>query len=471
MWRKSVFRKGVTFYELMVSRGRTMVISSGALVAPLAAHNLLLFLLQLGLLLLLALAFGRLAIRLGLPAVVGELFVGVVLGPSFLAYVAPDLHGRLFPADPEQFHLLDAIGQIGVILLVGLTGIQMDMGLVRRRGITAAGVSLGGLLVPLGLGIGAGYLLPRALVPDGTDATVFALFLGVTMCVSAVPVIAKTLMDLKLLHRDVGQLMLIAGMVDDAFGWVMLSIVSAMAVHAVSAGTVLTSIAALAAVAGCALTLGRPLVRTAMRLAARSGEPGPTVALAAVLILLAAAGTHALGLEAVFGAFVCGLLIGAVGGADPARLAPLRTVVLSGFAPIFFATAGLRMDLTALADPRVLLAGLAVLVIAIAGKFLGAYAGARLSRLGRREALALGAGLNARGVIEVVVAMVGLRLGILSVEAYTIVVLVAIVTSLMAPPVLRRAMAGIGQTTEEDRREAEHRAWNRPSAARPEPIG
>jgi len=436
-----------------------MLLSLAAPIAPIAAHNLLIFLLQVGLLLLLAVALGRLASRFGMPAVVGELFVGAVLGPSFLAWAAPGLHGWLFPAVPEQYHLLDAVGQLGVVLLVGLTGMQMDMGLVRRRGATAAGVSVGGLIIPLGLGIGAGYLLPKALVPGGTDITVFALFLGVAMCVSAIPVIAKTLMDMNLLHRNVGQLTLTAGMIDDAFGWFMLSIVSAMAVNAVTTGTVLLSLAYLAAIIAFALTLGRPLVRGALRVAAKSDDSGLTVATAAVLVLLAAAGTQALGLEAIFGAFVCGILIGTAGKVDPTKLAPLRTVVLSGLAPIFFATAGLRMDLTALVRLPVLVTGLVVLALAIAGKFIGAYAGARLSGLNKWEGLALGAGLNSRGVIEVVVAMVGLRLGILSVEVYTIVILVAIVTSLMAPPILRFAMARVEQTAEEQVRETQHRAW------------
>jgi Kef-type K+ transport system membrane component KefB len=291
------------------------------------------------------------------------------------------------------------------------------------------------------------------------------------MCVSAIPVIAKTLIDMKLLHRNVGQLTLTAGMIDDAFGWFMLSVVSAMAVNAVTTGTVLVSLAYLLAIVAFALTVGRPLVRGVLRVADRSSEPGPTVATAAVLILLGAAATHALGLEAVFGAFVIGILIGTAGKVDPGKLAPLRTVVLSGFAPIFFATAGLRMDLTALIRPEVLLAGLAALALAIAGKFVGAYAGARLSGLNRWEGLALGAGLNSRGVIEVVVAMVGLRLGILSVEVYTIVILVAIVTSLMAPPILRFAMSRVEQTAEEQVRESQHRAWTtQPPTTRNEQI-
>jgi Kef-type K+ transport system membrane component KefB len=431
-----------------------MPLSAGAPIAPIPAHELLVFLLQVGLLLLLALAFGRLAMRFGMPAVVGELFVGVLLGPSFLAHVAPGVSAWLFPAQGEQYHLLDSIGQIGVLLLVGITGMHMDMDLVRRKGVTAAGVSAGGLIVPFGLGIGIGYLLPARLIPSGTDPTVFALFLGVAMCVSAIPVIAKTLMDMKLLHRNVGQLTLTAGMIDDAFGWLMLSIVSAMATVGLRAGNVVQSLLYLLAVVVFAVTLGRPIVRYALSFSSRSAESGPTVATAAVLVILGAAATHALGLEAVFGAFVVGILIGSAGRVDPARLAPLRTVVLSGFAPIFFATAGLRMDLTSLADPVVLLAGLAVLTLAILGKFAGAYLGARISRINRWEALALGAGLNARGVIEVVVAMVGLRLGILSAEVYTIIVLVAIVTSLMAPPILRLTMSRVEQTAEEELRGA-----------------
>ncbi|MGN9913452.1 cation:proton antiporter [Phytohabitans sp. LJ34] len=422
-------------------------------VAPIPANELLIFLLQVGLLLLLASSFGRLATRLGLPAVVGELSVGVLLGPSVLAHLAPSLSSWLFPARVEQFHLLDAVGQIGVLLLVGITGIHMDMGMVRRRGAAAAGISIGGLVVPLGFGIAVGLALSGSLMPADTDPVVFALFMGVAMCVSAIPVIAKILMDMRMLHRNIGQLVLTAGMVDDAFGWVMLSIVSALATTGLQTGNVVTSVASMFAVVLAAFTVGRPLARAGFRFAARTADSGPTVAIAATMILLGGVGTHALGLEAVFGAFVCGILIGSAIGPGRPHLAPLRTVVVSVLAPIFFATAGLRMDLTSLGEPDVLVAGLLLVVVAILGKFAGAYLGARISRLNHWEGLALGAGLNARGVIGVVVAMVGLQLGILSVQAYTIVVLVAIVTSLMAPPILRLTMARIEQTAEEELRE------------------
>ncbi|MGR4882351.1 cation:proton antiporter [Streptomyces sp. LARHCF249] len=417
-------------------------------VPTIAHHSLLVLLLQLALLLLLALALGRLAARFKMPAIVGELFAGVLVGPSVLSHALPGFADWLLPKQADQMHLLDAVGQLGVLLLVGITGMELKFGLVKRRGATAVRVSLAGLLLPLGLGVAVGYLLPTSLLPGGTDPTVFALFLGVALCVSAIPVIAKTLMDMNLLHREVGQLTLASGVIDDIIGWFLLSIVSAMATAGLTTGKIAASLLYPVGVVVFALLVGRPLVRSALRAANRSPEAGPTVAVAALTVLLGSAATHALGLEAVFGAFVCGVLISTSGELDPEKLAPLRTTVLAVLAPIYFATAGLRMDLTALTRPAVLAAACAVLAVAIFGKFAGAYIGAKLSGLNRWEALALGAGMNSRGVIEVIVAMVGLRLGILGPETYTIIILVAIVTSLMAPPVLRAAMTRIEENAE-----------------------
>ncbi|WP_062347631.1 cation:proton antiporter [Herbidospora yilanensis] len=418
-------------------------------VPPLGAHTLLVFLLQVGVLLLAAVVLGRLAVRMRMPAVVGELCAGILLGPSLLAHLAPGAAGWLLPQQTEQFHLLDAAGQLGVLLLVGLTGSHLDFGLARRRGATAAKVSLFGLAVPLALGIGTGLLL--APVGDaGSDPTVFALFLGVAMCVSAIPVIAKTLFDMNLLHRDIGQLTLVAATVDDIFGWVMLSIVSVMATIGLQAQNVAQSLGSLLVVVVFAVVVARPLIREIFRRVRGSASViGATV----IIIVLSAAGTHALKLEAVFGAFVAGILIGEWGRPDPALVAPLRTVVLTVLAPLFFATAGLRMDLTLLARIEVLGAALLVVGVAVAGKFAGAYLGARTSGLSSWEGVALGACLNARGVIEVVIAMVGLRLGVLNAEMYTILILMAVLTSLMAPPILRLAMARLTPTEEElDRR-------------------
>jgi Kef-type K+ transport system membrane component KefB len=426
-------------------------------VPPLGPDSVLLFFLQLSVLLLCAVCLGRLARRLGMPAVVGELLTGVVLGPSLLGWAAPGVQAWLLPPRPEQTHLLDAVSQLGAVLLVGIAGAHLNARTVSRRKGAVTGISVGGLAVPLALGIAAGYLFPRQLLTTNADRTTFAIFLGVTMCVSAVPVIAKTLIDMNLMHRDVGQLTLAAATIDSAVGWFLLSLVSAMAVHALGPGQALTAALTLVAFVAAVWFAGRPLVRLALRLAARADEPGPVNATAAIIILLGAAAAQALGLEAAFGALLAGILITTPkrladrgeeqGAGRPAdRVAALRTVVLSVLAPIFLAAAGLHVDLTALGRPPVLAAAAVILLLAMFGKFAGVYLGARLSRLGHWEGIALGVGLNARGVVEVVIAMVGLRLGVLDTTTYTIVVLVAVVTSVMAPPLLRWSMNGVERT-------------------------
>ncbi|GAB2986313.1 cation:proton antiporter [Saccharothrix stipae] len=430
--------------------------------SPIGAHPMLVFLLQLTVLLGVAFALGKLATRFNLPAVVGELTAGVILGPSLLAHVLPGPSSWLFPAEAAQIHLLDAVGQLGVLLLVGFTGMHIDMTLVRRKGKTAVYVSLGGLLIPLAAGVAVGFALPASLLSGDKGSLAFALFLGVAMCVSAIPVIAKTLVELKILHRNIGQLTIGAAAVDDIVGWSLLSVVSAMATTGLRAGHLLLTIGSLVAVLLLTYLVGRPVVKAGLTLANKSSDPAVTIAVVVVMLLACAAGTHALGLEPIFGTFLCGILISTSGILDRTKIAPLRTFVMGVLAPIFFATAGLRMDLTLLAEPAVLLSAAVVLVIAIVGKFVGAYLGARLGKLNHWEGLALGAGLNARGVIEVIVAMVGLRLGVLTTAGYTIVVLVAVVTSLMAPPMLRYAVKRIEVTDDERERERLYAASSQP---------
>ena len=440
-----------------LSQGVAIMLADGP-VPVLGGHELMILLLQVGLLLTLAVLLGRVAIRFRMSAIVGELLAGVLLGPSLLAHLLPRLSGWLLPLKPEQFHLLDAVGQIGVILLVGITGTQLDFGLVRRRSATAIRVAIPGLAVPLALGVAGGFLIPAALLARGSDRLVFALFVGVAMSVSAIPVIAKTLQDMGLLHRNIGQLTLAAATVDDTLGWLMLSIVAALATKGVQAATIGRQTGLLVVFLVVVTLLGRPAVAAVMRIASRADGDGPITTYAVVIMVLGAAVTQAMGLEAVFGAFVAGMVIGTCGHVDPGRLASMRTVTLSVIAPVFFATVGLRVDLTMLRRPVVLLAVLMMLAIAVIGKFAGSFAGAKASRLTSWEALALGAGLNARGVVQLVVATVGLQLGVLTTVTYTIVVLIAITTSVMTPSILRMAMAHVEHTDEERLRAAVYAA-------------
>ncbi|MFF0608076.1 cation:proton antiporter [Nocardia tengchongensis] len=413
---------------------------AAAPVPPIPAHGLLTLLIQIAALLISATALGGLAKWLGAPRIVGELLAGVLVGPSILGNLAPAVEKWLFPPQVEQVHMLDAVGQVGLLLLVGIAGAHLDVRAIRDGAARAAKVSLGGLIVPLACGIGVGLLVHPPLRPEGTSPIVFALFIGIAVCVSAIPVIAKTLMELDLTRHRVGQLILIAGAIDDAVAWLLLAVVSAAAVNGLQLFSVLGSIGASIGVLAATMLIGRPVVGALMRRTDRSGDTGSVVAVAATLMIAGAVGTQAVGLEAFFGTLIIGVLIGS-SGIDMSKLTPLKTIVMSVLAPIYFAAAGLRMDLSTLVSAPVLLTAVAILAVAIGGKFCGAYLGGRWSGLDRREAMAVGVGMNARGVVEVVIAMTGLRLGVLDTPAYTVLILVAIVTSVMAPPLLRRVAA------------------------------
>ncbi|MFC7830963.1 cation:proton antiporter [Streptomyces sp. NPDC057375] len=429
-----------------------MVLAAGP-VAGIDSHQMLLFLLQISVLLAVATALGRVAARFRLPPVVGELTAGVVLGPSVLGNVLPAASDWLLPREADQTHLLGAVAQLGVLLLVGITGAHIDLELLRRKSTAIGFVSLGSVLLPLGLGFGLGFLLPDAMIGGSTDRPAFALFIGVAVAVSALPVIAKTLLDMRLLHRNVGQLIVGSAAISDIVGWLLLSIVSATVTRGLGPGVVLKAVGYLLAVLAFTLLVARPLARLVLRPTERSAAPEVSVSVIVVLIMLSAAGTHALGMEPILGAFLCGIVVGSLGTPSRRSLDSMRTFVMPVLAPLFLATAGLQVDLSTLARPSVLLAGVVMLTVAVVAKFAGGYLGARLGRLDRHEALAIGVGLNARGVVEIVVASVGLGLGVLTTASYTIVVLVAVATSVMTPPLLRHTTRRITTTAAETNRE------------------
>src|SRR5437867_6956712 len=230
-------------------------------VTPLGGHELLLLLVQFGLLLLVARVLGELAVRLRLPSVVGELLAGFLLGPTLLGHLAPGVFSTLFPHEPSQFHLLEAFSWFGVIMLLVLTGLETDIELIARKGTKALAISAGGIVVPFATGLGLGFLLPGQFLVRPDQRVVFALFVGTALALSAIPVIAKVLMEMNLVWRDIGQLTLAAGMIDDVTGWILLGVVTGLAQSGeVNLGVVAQAIASVLLVLGIALTVGKRVV-------------------------------------------------------------------------------------------------------------------------------------------------------------------------------------------------------------------
>lgn len=417
---------------------------------PISGDAIRVLLLQLAGVLALARALSEVMRRLRQPAVIGELLAGILLGPTVLGHYLPALSTAVFPPTTRQFHLLEAISWIGMVLLLLLTGLETDLRVMRSLGRSAVLVSLGGMLVNFTLGGLLGWYLPARYLAMPGSRPIFAAFLATALAITAMPVVAKILIDLGLVRRNIGVLILSAGVLDDTTGWLVLSVIAGIA----SAGAFSASGLAFTLVGLVVYVLGMryvvyPLFGWLLRYVnERVQLAGADVTLILVFTFLSAAVTEAIGIHAVFGAFVMGLLVRQIPRVRESSLHALETFALSALSPVFFAFVGLKTDLWALSGW-----GLPLLIIglAVAGKLIGCYSGARLGGLGHWDALAIGFGMNARGAMGLVVALIGLSLGLLTAEMYSAVVLVAVVTSFIAPVLLRLVMPRL-TTTEEERR-------------------
>ena len=407
----------------------------------LSEHAVFLFLLQFGLLLAAGRLLGAVAARFREPSVLGELLAGILLGPAIFGHLWPAGRALLFPRDQEQEHMLEMISWIGMILLILRTGLEVDLRFWKYLGRAALLTSLIGIIIPFSTGIELGRFMPQDLIGKG-DRTVFAIFLATAMSISAVKVIAKTLLDLKLMRRDVGAVILAASITDDTIGWILLSIVSSIAASgSVSVGHVLEPVGATALVIAFSLTFGRGIVRKVISWAERARRTEfATVSAIVVLTFLMAAATQRLGIHAVFGAFVAGVLVTQSPRVRQATLDALDSVILGVFAPIFFVYTGLKVSTLSL--PPLSITAL-ILGVAILGKVIGGGLGARLGGMRWGAALAVGIGMSSRGSMELVVARIGMDLGVLTPSLYAAIVLIPVVTSFTTPALLKLAVDSI----------------------------
>jgi Kef-type K+ transport system membrane component KefB/nucleotide-binding universal stress UspA family protein len=425
-------------------------------------HDVLLLLIQIAVLLAAARLLGELALRMGQPSVLGEISAGIILGPSCLSAISPVLREHLVPQTATQGHILEVVSLIGAMFLLLITGLETDVKLIKRHARTAAGVSAGGILTTFGSGFALGMHLPDELLAKPDQRVVFALFVATAMSISAIPVIAKVLMDMNLMRRDIGQTILAAGMSDDTAGWILLSIVAALASgQAIGGVQIALAVGKVALFLILSLTLGRWVVRRALEFTQDEIKSRDRlVTLTVVFAFAFGAFSQALGLEAVLGAFVCGIILSTMRRLPVEVPHLLESVALGIFAPIFFGVAGLKVDVKGLLDPRLAWYAFLVILVACGGKVVGTYLGARL--IGKKDhwtALTFGAGLNARGAMEIIIATIGLSLGILTQAMFSIIVLMAMVTSLMAPLALRFTLSRVVPSDEElERLKKEERA-------------
>ena len=381
---------------------------------------------------------GRLAQKLGQPQVVGEMIAGVALGPSLLGLLLPELQRAIFPK--ETLGMLYVGGQLGVGMYMFLVGTEFRSDHFRNRFKSAVSVSAAGILVP--------FVLAFALIPWlHTIPGLFAerakpfeasLFLGAAIAITAFPMLARIIHERGLAGSSLGTLALTAGAVDDAAAWCILAIV--LASFGGSWGGAYMAIGGGVLFALFMIFVGSRLLRGLAR-HVRPDAPLGTTVLAVVLVLfaLSAFAMDAIGIHAVFGGFLLGAVLprGALTEKLRAQLQPFVVVFLL---PMFFTYSGLNTRLGVLFEPGILLAAAAIIAASFGGKGVACWAAARLSGENQRDALAIGSLMNARGLMELIIINIGLQAGVILPGLFSILVLMAIVTTLMATPLFNWAM-------------------------------
>jgi len=413
---------------------------------PIEEHELLVFWVQLFVIMVFARSLGWMMRKIGLPGVIGELGAGLLLGPSVFGTVWPDGFNWFLNEGHEEVQSAALLGVawVGVALLLVVTGFETDLDLIRKLGRPAALVTTGSLILPLIGGLAVGYALPDIFLADGAERVNFALFVALALSVSSLAVVAKILSELGLMRRDFGQITVAAGMANDVVGWLMLGVFTGLATSGeIGVVQILKTVVPILIFVAVAMTLGQRLVDRALR-QMRKVEAGVSGALTVALVSMLGFGvvTQKLGVEAVLGAFVAGVVLHRSRFQHEHALEQIEGLTLGFFAPIFFATAGLRVDLRELGNATAITWTAVIIVVAIVAKFIGAYAGARMAGRSHRGALALGAGLNARGALEIVIATVGAAVGVFNTVAFTAIVLVPVVTSVFASIGLRLVVRG-----------------------------
>jgi len=406
--------------------------------------------LQLAVILATCRVIGVIGARFGQAQVVSEMVAGVLLGPSLLGLVAPDAQAWLFPK--ASMPVLYAIAQVALVLYMFMIGLEFDVGLILGRVRGALMVSWAGIAVPLVLGAVAGVLLrdqADLFAADVSTAT-GALYMGAAMSITAFPMLARIIHEKGIARTRLGTLTLAAGASDDALAWCLLAIVLSQLEG--SAATAVQTILGGVAFVAFMLTAGRRLLAALGRRVERDGRLTPaTMVTALTVLMLSAWTTDAIGIYAVFGAFIAGVAMPR-GRFVEEMTANVDLLTTTFFVPVFFVYSGLNTRIGLLASPQLWALALVLLVIAIAGKGLACMTAARAAGEAWREAITIGVLMNARGLMELIILNIGLERGVITPTLFTIMVVMAVVTTLMASPLFElvygRVVVAGGATAE-----------------------
>jgi Kef-type K+ transport system membrane component KefB len=399
---------------------------------------LIAFLLQIGVMLAVGLIFGQLMRKLNQPAVLGELIGGIVLGPTIFGLLLPDLYYRLFPGEAEIVEAREVVIRIGMLFFMFVAGLEVNLSQLRQRKQTVLLVSILGCLLPFGLGIASILLFPDFWnYTSVNNNTSFILFIGIALSISALPVITRILMDLHLLHQEIGGIVITSAAINDLLGWALFALLLSNLNTNTQNNNLLRILGLTFIFSLLVLGVGRVAGQLLFRWARNALVwPSGFLGVSAVFIFISAAIAETMNIHAIFGAFLIGVALFPVfenNGAGAVKEIIYQFAV-SLFAPLYFVSVGLKANFAANFDIQLVLL---VISLATVGKVVGAGLGARISGADFKNALAIGFAMNARGAMEMILASVALEYGLIDQRIFVALVTMALVTSMMSGPMLQ----------------------------------
>lgn len=404
------------------------------------AHNeLIVLLLSISTMLIVSRIVAELGKKFKLPIVMGELIVGIVLGPTILGMLYPDIFLYLFPRTGNVPLALDGIFSLSVIMLLFVAGMEVQLSLVLKQGKVAVSTSTFSMVIPFFTGFAIAWFFPEIFsIPNEQDAKLlFALFFGTALSISALPVIARILMDMNLFKTNIGMVIIASAMFNDLIGWLIFSFVLSLTNKGVGDSFSLWyTVLYILGFGLFMLTIGKKIIdKTLPWMQTKLSWPGGVLSISLGICLLSAAFTEVIHIHAILGAFIAGIAFGdSVHLREQAREI-IHQFVTNFFAPLFFVSIGLKVNFIENFDGRIVAI---VLLLAYVGKVLGAFIGARLGGMTKKHALAVGFGMNARGAMEIILGTLALNAGLISKPIFVALVIMALVTSLTSGPLMKK---------------------------------
>lgn len=398
------------------------------------AHPLAILLVQIITIILAARLFGWIFKKIGQPSVIGEIIAGIVLGPSVLGHWFPGLSEQLFPL--TSMGNLQILSQIGLILFMFVIGMELDLKVLKNRAHEAVVVSHASIIIPFALGMGLAYFVYQSFAPEGVQFLSFALFLGIAMSITAFPVLARIVQERGMNKTRLGAMAITCAAADDITAWCLLAAVIAI----VKAGSMVSSLYVILLAAAYVLVMlkvVRPFLKRVGELhSSRENLSKPVVAIFFLTLILSAYVTEIIGIHALFGAFMAGAIMPENARFRNIFIEKVEDVALVLLLPLFFVFTGLRTQIGLLNDPYLWKVTALIIAVAVTGKFAGSAIAARIVGQNWKDSLTLGALMNTRGLMELVVLNIGYDLGVLTPEIFAMMVIMALVTTFMAGPAL-----------------------------------